>query len=68
MPFEIRENPELKTQPTVSTADYEKSDFESSLIVGQLIKIPDARSPTGDKLVMYMGVPGMEYLDVFNNE
>ena len=64
----LRENPELKTQPTVSTADYEKSDFESSLIVGQLIKIPDARSPTGDKLVMYMGVPGMEYLDVFNNE
>jgi len=64
----LRENPELKTQPTIPAADYVKDDFESSLTVGQLIRIPDAKSPTGDKLVMYMGVPGMEYLDVFNNE
>jgi len=64
----IRENPELKTQSTIPAADYVKDDFESSLTVGQLIRIPDAKSPTGDKLVMYMGVPGMEYLDVFNNE
>jgi len=62
----LRENPELKTQPPVTVENFEKPDFESSLTVGQLIKIP--AEDGGVKLVMYMGVPGMEYLDVFNNE
>ena len=62
----LRENPELKTQPPVTVENFVKPDFESSLTVGQLIKVP--AEDGGIKLVMYMGVPGMEYLDVFNNE
>jgi len=64
----LRENPEIKTQPIVPAADYIKPDFESTLTIGQLVRIPDESSPNGGKLVMYIGVPGMEYLDVFKNE
>jgi len=64
----LRENPKIKTQPIVPAADYIKPDFESTLTIGQLVRIPDESSPNGGKLVMYIGVPGMEYLDVFKNE
>jgi hypothetical protein len=59
----LKQNPELRTQAPVSADNFMQPDYEAGLTAGQLVKIPTEGG--GSKLVMYLGVPGMEYLDVF---
>lgn len=59
----LKQSPELRTQTPVSADNFMQPDYEAGLTVGQLVKIPTEGG--GSKLVMYLGVPGMEYLDVF---
>ena len=61
----LKQSPELRTQAPVTAENFMKPDYEAGLTAGQLVKIPTEGG--GSKLVMYLGVPGMEYLDVFGN-
>jgi len=61
----LKQTPELRTQAPVTAEAFMQPDYEAGLAAGQLVKIPTEGG--GSKLVMYLGVPGMEYLDVFAN-
>lgn len=61
----LKQTPELRTQAPVTAEAFMQPDYEAGLTAGQLVKIPTEGG--GSKLVMYLGVPGMEYLDVFAN-